>query len=96
MSEPAEYQGLWDAAVFGREVENYLASPLGRYLLDHADSEIEDALRGLAMVSPWRRRKIQELQNTVRCWRGFRERLAQAIEDGRIATKALEELHEDH
>lgn len=87
--------GLWESAIFGQEVENFLASRVGEYLLTYSQAQIAEAQVALEKVSPWRRRRIRDLQDTIRCWRGFEDRMRQAIEDGRNATASLEEMHED-
>ena len=51
----------------GGECAEFLDSQVGRYLVGCAQQEILAANEALASVSPWRRRRIQELQN--RRWR---------------------------
>lgn len=80
-----------EVAVFGKQVENFLASDVGRYLTIYADSQVREAMEALTKVSPWRRRKITELQNTILLWKGFRLRLAEALTDGEQAVRMLED-----
>lgn len=84
---------LLETAIFGRQVEGFLGSDLGKYLVLKAETEAEDATEILKKVYPWRRRKIQELQNTI--WRAesFQQWLADAVVDGMQATNLLEEEH---
>jgi len=81
---------LWSTAVFGKEVEDFLNSDVGTYLLRCAQAEAEAAYDRLKTVSPWRRRYIQKLQNEI--WRAesIRDWLANSIQAGRNATTTLE------
>lgn len=85
-----ETDALYETAVFGKMVENFLGSEMGDYLLGKAKAEEEEALRDLLRTASWRRRRIQELQNKV--WRAqqFQVWLADAIVEGQQATKLLE------
>lgn len=82
---------LMETAVLGKEVEDFLASDIGTYLVSHAQEQAALAYDQLKRVHPWRRRRIQELQNVI--WRSeqFRDWLAQAYESGRSAHQLLEE-----
>lgn len=81
---------LFETAVFGKVVENFLSSDIGSYLLERAKEEEQEAVEALARVSPWRRRRIQQLQNQI--WRAqqFQVWLADAIVTGQQATNLLE------
>ena len=54
-------------AIIGKDAEEFLASELGRYFIGRIEMEIDTAKDKLAKVLPWRRRRIQQLQNEV--WR---------------------------
>ena len=86
-----DYDDAFETAVFGRQVEDWTRSPLGAYVLANANARVKEALTELKRVCPWRRRRIQQLQNTVAVWEGFAAILAQAIEDGEQATQMIEE-----
>jgi hypothetical protein len=58
---------LLERGALGADADEFLKSPLGRVLLAQAQDEAREALSSLRSVSPWRRRKITELQNVV--WR---------------------------
>jgi uncharacterized protein YaaN involved in tellurite resistance len=85
-----ETDALFESAVFGKVVENFLGSEIGDYLLAKAKTEEQEAIHQLAKVAPWRRRRIQDLQNQI--WRAqqFQIWLADAIADGQQATRLLE------
>lgn len=84
-------QNLLDEAIFGKQVENFLNSDLGKHLVYRAEEEAELANTELKRVLPWRRRKIQELQNRI--WRAenFQQWLADIVMDGLQATQQIEE-----
>jgi hypothetical protein len=77
-------------AVIGKDGEDFVRSELGKVLLGRAKLEKEEALYELSKVLPWRRRKIQELQNKV--WRAdtFEAWLYELITDGRAAEVRLD------
>lgn len=85
-----ESDDIVETAVFGKVVENFLGSDIGDFLLGKAKAEEESATRALISTSPWRRRRIQQLQNQI--WRAqqFQVWLAEAILDGQQATNLLE------
>lgn len=74
----------------GEEAKHFVASPIGRYMIGCAQQEIVEAKELLATTSPWRRRRIQELQNRV--WRAesFLSWLRDLIVSGHRAGQALD------
>lgn len=82
---------LFAEAVLGRDAEEFLATDLGRYLVGRCDQEIEEAQAELSRVSPWRRRRIQQLQNTIWRAQSFKGWLGALITDGHAAQAALED-----
>jgi hypothetical protein len=80
-----------ESAVLGKEAEDFLTSRIGQYLITRVDSEIEEARLALETTSPWRRRRIQDLQ--ARIWRAqsFKGWMADIITDGRNALQLIEE-----
>ena len=79
-------------AVFGKQVEDFLRSDIGDYLLQCAKRKELLAVEQLKRVSPWRRRRIQELQNEIRVAGDFQAWLGDAIAEG---AEALEQLKEE-
>ena len=51
-----------ELAVFGKQVEEFLQSDVGSYLINRAKEEALEAMEVLKTVHPWRHRRIQELQ----------------------------------
>lgn len=78
-------------AILGRDVEEFLNTELGEYLMQRADAEIAEASEKLSTVAPWRRRKIQELQNQV--WRAgsLKTWLAELIIAGRQSLSIMDD-----
>lgn len=85
-SQPA----LWAEAILGKDVEDFLAGDIGRYLIARADEEEHTALEQLATVAPWRRRRIQQLQAQVWRAQSFKSWLGELIVAGRQAVQTLE------
>jgi hypothetical protein len=77
-------------AIMGRDAADFIRSELGKVLLGRARIERDTALDTLKTVYPWRRRKIQELQNTI--WRAesFEGWLAELIINGQNAERILD------
>lgn len=77
-------------AILGRDARDFLNTELGRFLLGRAKQERDDALESLKNVYPWRRRKIQELQNIIWRTESFEQWLAGLIIDGNNAERVLD------
>lgn len=82
---------LMAEAVLGRDAEEFLASELGRYMTGRCEQEVADAQEELSRVSPWRRRRIQALQNRVWRAQSVKGWLAELIVNGKAAEAVLEE-----
>jgi len=75
----------------GEDAKEFCNSDLGRYMIGAAMQEISIAQTDLAKVWPWRRRKIQELQNKI--WRAnfFLSLLRELLVSGKSAAGAISE-----
>ena len=75
----------------GNQAHEFVRSELGRHFVGSALQEIAEARELLGVVAPWRRRRIQELQNRV--WRAtfLLSWLRELLMSGRSAASALEE-----
>ena len=85
------------AAVFGRQVEDFLSSDIGRHIAARASDEIDAALHQLKSISPrffWGRRKIARLQEQIAVAERVISWLADAVTEGRQATQALEDAND--
>ena len=81
---------LFAEAIIGKDAEEFITSDIGQYMLGAAEQEAQDAYAALKTVFPWRRRKIQELQNRI--WRAesFKVWLAELVTSGKQAMDALD------
>ena len=96
MDYDPEEQALEDnpklrAAVFGRQVEIFLESDIGQYLLQCAQIDVEKALEKLKRVNPRDVEAVQNLQNDIRVAESIVGWLSDAINSGKQATEALKE-----
>jgi hypothetical protein len=90
-SHDKDVDPVQEMAVFGKQVEDFLDTRLGKYLVKKAEAEATLAADKLKRVAPWRRRKIQELQNQIITAERFQQWLAFAIMDGAQAMQILED-----
>lgn len=74
----------------GQEAEAFYKSDLGQYVLGRIDEEILDSQYQLGRVSPWRRRRIQQLQNQLHRAESFKSWMAELIMSGRQALDQLQ------
>lgn len=75
--------------LLGDDIEKFLKSDPGRYLVAGIEEYEREAMIDLATVSPWRRRKITQLQERVRLARRIVSLLGEAIVAGK---QALEQV----
>lgn len=74
----------------GEEARRFIQSDLGQYIIGRVEIEEREALEKLASVSPWRRRRISDLQNQLWRVRSFNAWLNDLIVSGENARKVLE------
>lgn len=77
-------------AVFGKQVQDFLTGDIGDYLLKQSQEKAEEAIEELKTVWPWRRRRIQHLQNEIRIAEDFQNWLGHAVASGLQAMKRIE------
>lgn len=83
-------QELYAEAILGKDVEEWLSTDVGRYMVAGFEEDEKEALEALAKVFPWRWRKIMQLQERVRLTRKFKSLAAEMITTGRQALQQLE------
>jgi hypothetical protein len=88
MSEQADV--TMAEARFGIEVEQFLSSDIGRYMVGRAENEEHEALQALAQVDPIDAKKVERLQNQVWRARSIQQWLAQAVQAGLMAQHQIE------
>jgi len=91
---PSETETLFAEAMLGKDAEEFLKTDVGRYLAARADEEEREALEALSRVSPWRRRRISQLQAQVWRAQSFRGWLGEMIVTGRQALQQLDSSSE--
>lgn len=77
-------------AVFGKQVEDFLQSDIGNFLLSRANLELEDAIEKLKRIKPNAEHEIRNLQSTIVRSENFMQWLGSAVEDGLRATNQLD------
>ncbi len=91
MLDPEDPRVRW--ATFGKQVEDFLSSEIGDFLLGKSQREIEEATEILKRVHPWRSKRIQQLQNQIHVAEQFQRWLADAITAGHASIEDLKEEH---
>lgn len=88
-------RGLVAEADLAEQTVEWLHSPVGQYIIGCAKQEIAEAQDELSRVAPWRRRRIQDLQNRV--WRATQllAWLRELVLGGHAARQALAESDDD-
>ena len=89
MNEETEI--LWDKAVFGKQVEEFLGSDIGKYLLSKADRELSQAIIALRDCTP---DQLVRFQSDMKRAESIREWLVEAVEEGLRAMNLIEEIEE--
>jgi len=80
-------------AVFGKQVEDFLTSDIGDYLLQKAKNDEKEAIEQLiAGVGTLDERQVREIRGRIYWARGFVQWLGDAVDMGR---QSLEMLKED-
>lgn len=78
-------------AVFGKQVEDFLSSDIGEYLLKKAEREIESTVEKLKKANPNEPMSVQGLQNQIKVCESIVGWLGEAIRSGQQAVKAIED-----
>lgn len=78
-------------AVFGRQVEDFLSSEIGDYLVNKAKDEIVTAVEELKKADPYECEVVQSIQNRIAIAEKILSWLGDAIISGNQALQNLEE-----
>lgn len=73
----------------GMQAEDFLKSPIGKYLLGRAADKADEALEKLKRVSPAETESVRALQNDVRLMESFGTWIRDAITNGNNAESQL-------
>ncbi len=85
---------LMAEAVLGKDAEEFLNTDIGRYMMGRCEQEIDEAQDLLSRVSPWRRRRITELQNQIYRAKSLKSWLIELVNNGNAAQAVLTEDNE--
>ena len=77
-------------ASLGVEGIAFLQSDLGRYIIGRANQMAQEAHEALASVHPWRRRRIQYLQNRIAVANSVKTWVADAVRMGKTSFDELD------
>jgi hypothetical protein len=91
VSEPDYEMMQLDAAKLGIEAEGFLASSLGRYLVERADLEIEKLTETLIWLSPSDITANTDVRTEIQVCIKFKQWLIEAINSGRVAARNIQE-----
>ena len=74
----------------GEDAEAFVRSKLGEAIIAIAEGQANSAYNEIARISPWRKRRISQLQTQI--WRSesFQQWLAEIITEGRNSLELLE------
>lgn len=89
MSNNPEMQQINAQISFGLDVEQFMQSPIGKYLTERANDDIESALESLKTVDPTDAKAVQSLQNEVHRSEMFLLWMGQAVTEGENASRAF-------
>lgn len=78
-------------AVLGKQVEDFVASDVGQYLISRIDCEVDEAVELLKKTYSWRTRRIRDLQNHIFRLESIKTWLVQAIATGHDALRMIED-----
>lgn len=78
------------AAVFGEQVQDFLRSPVGSYLLQRSEQELAEHLYRLKKASPADAAGIAKLQAQIEVLEGFQNWLAEAVQAGLTAIATID------
>jgi Tfp pilus assembly pilus retraction ATPase PilT len=79
------------AAMFGKQVEQFLSSDIGQYLVERANEQAEAAIKELLVVDPTATELIRATQNRVKVSDSILSWLRDAIQMGEQAQAQLRE-----
>lgn len=85
-----EVRELLQQVELGLDVQQFLRSPVGKYLMQKADEERTDALADLVDCSPADPEAIRALQSTIKRADSIQFWLAEAINAGKNAEAQLD------
>jgi hypothetical protein len=86
-----ERQQLLETAVFGRQVQEFTGSPIGKYLIQCADEEIEAGIAAVMAADADDVASVRRAQNRAWIGRKFKSWLLEAVNAGLQAESVLDD-----
>lgn len=74
----------------GFDIEAFLSGPVGRYLTERAESEINEAVAELCNADPEDPKAIRTIQNRIHRAESFQQWLAEGVQAGMQAEDQLQ------
>jgi len=93
--EDQREEGLYREAIQGKDVEDFLNSPAGRFVLGAACQDQQAIEEQLTRVKPWRKRRITELQCEHRAVTLAIEWLTSAVNIGLSSHRELDDANRE-
>ena len=91
MDTVKEIEVLVVVAVLGEQVDNFWRGDIGKYLLAHIQSEINDSIKELSMVDAENAKLVRTAQNKIWRAKALQGWIDQAITAGLKAKLVLED-----
>jgi hypothetical protein len=88
MRAPSRDQTVKEIAL-GLDAEKFIATDLGRYMLQRAEGNVEEAVEALKAVNPENAKEVRDLQNIIMVNEYFLYWLADAVTQGKAAEEIL-------
>lgn len=85
---------LLDTASFGKQVDEFTKSDVGRYMLSKAESEYKEALLEFKTLDPFDHKQVGKCQLKMKLALNIRGWLTEAIRQGLEAMNQLEEMQD--
>lgn len=82
MTDNAERREIMNAIDFGIEVEAFIRSKVGQYLIKRAEQDIDDALEAMKEVDPDNANAVRALQGQIKRAESVQYWMAEAIQEG--------------
>ena len=90
-----EYEALVEVAVFGAQVQQFLDSQIGKFLVHKANLDRTQALEDLVNVDPHDFKKVQDAQNRVHRAESIQVWLEDCVNKGLQAINVLDERQQE-
>ncbi len=84
-----ENEQLLRIQALGEEAERFITSPLGKFMIERAEGEVEEAVEALKVIDPSEAGEIRILQNKIKTGEDFQYWLAEAVQAGANAIEAI-------